>query len=97
VVHILDHKETFNVSDKDIKESVEKVWPCFFITLKQELTRPLEDKITNLKGWLKCMSKDTDDLESSLRDVSHKNGQLINQCRVKDKALQAMEQECELL
>jgi hypothetical protein len=76
--HILDYKGSFNLSNKDIKDLIEKVWPCFFITLKQELTRPLEDKVADLKGQLKCTDRIMDDLDGSLKDVTGKNDQLID-------------------
>jgi hypothetical protein len=75
------------LSTKDIKEVIEKVWPCFFITLEQGLTRPLKDKIADLKGQLKCTSDSLDKLEDANKDLHVNNGQLIDLCKAKDKAL----------
>jgi hypothetical protein len=71
LVHILDHKGSLNFSGKDIKDPIEKVWLLLFITLKQELTRPLKDKIADLKGGLKCMSETMDDLNDSNKEQGH--------------------------
>jgi hypothetical protein len=93
VAHVLNHSGSFKLSDEDITKVIEKVWPHFFITHKQGLTQPLEDKITDLKGWLIYTSEQLEDLKSANRDLCEKNGQLIDLCKAKDKALHDNAQE----